>query len=75
MKVIEGSFGKQPPTDLAVRLRELADAAEKGEITSMVAAYIEGDSYSFMWAASLEKAVVLTALLQQRNYARMVADD
>jgi hypothetical protein len=74
MKVIEGKFGGHAPEDLPQTLRELADAAEKGEITAMVAAYVQNDSYCFMFGSSLEKAIVLTALLQQRNYGRMVAD-
>jgi len=75
MNLIEAKFGNRAPDDLPQTLRALADAAEKGEVTSMVAAYVQNDSYCFMFGSSLEKAIVLTALLQQRNYRRMVFDE
>jgi hypothetical protein len=75
MKVIDGGFGKQAPSDLSEQLRELADAVDRKEITGLVAAYVQNDEYSFMFATSLQEAIVLTALLQQRNYGRMVIND
>ncbi len=75
MKLIKGQFGDRAPEDLSTRLRELADAVDNGEVTSLVAAYIDGDNYSFLFGASLRDAIVLTALLQQRNYGRMVVPE
>lgn len=75
MKVIDGGFGKQAPSDLSQQLRDLADAVDRKEITGLVAAYVENDEYSFMFATNLEEAIVLTTLLQQRNVERMKAYD
>ena len=75
MRVITGKFGDQPPRDLAENLRSLADAVDRGEVTSLVAAYVEDDSYSFMFGASLKDAIFLTALLQKRNLDRMVVPE
>lgn len=75
MKVIDGGFGKQAPSDLSQQLRDLADAVDRKEVTGLVAAYVVNEEYEFMFATNLQEAVVLAALLQQRNYARMVVHD
>jgi hypothetical protein len=75
MKLIEGSFGKQAPADLSMHLRDLADAVDRGEITSLIAAFVQDDNYEFMFAASRQEAIVLTTLMQHRNIERMMTHD
>jgi hypothetical protein len=50
------SIFHKPPSDLAAKLRALADAVEKGDVTDAVIAYIEHDCYDFIWriAAQLQ---------------------
>ena len=72
MKLIEGNFGRQAPSDLSAQLREIADAVDAGEVTGLVAAFVDNDEYSFLFGASLSEAIVLTTLLQSRNVGRMM---
>lgn len=71
MKVIEGNFGNKAPADLSKVLRELADAVDRGEITDLIAAYIQNDEYLFTYATSMKTAVVLSAMLQDQSLHRM----
>ena len=73
MKVIEGSFGKQPPKDIVEQLEGLLEEAKAGRINSIVAAYTLDDEYTFMFGASLTDAIVMTTLLQAFNIHRMRA--
>lgn len=71
MKVIEGGFGNRAPADLANALREMADAVDRGEITALVAAYVENDEYLFTYGTSMTQAVVLSSMLQDQSIQRM----
>ena len=73
MKVIEGGFGKQAPSDLSQRLREIADAVDEGRIPSMVMGYTCDGEYAFLWGASLHDSIILSALLQQSSIDNMKA--
>lgn len=64
MKVIQGAFGHQAPTNLASDLRALADAVDRGEIKELITAYIQEDQYTFLFAASLQTSLVLSTLMQ-----------
>jgi len=69
MKVL--TFSKRAPDGLAADLRRMADAVERGEITNVVACFVEGDNYCYLWATSLFDAVGMTALLHQQAIDRM----
>lgn len=71
MKVITPKFGKKTPDDLPMILRELADAADRGEIECFVAAYIQGNEYEFHISASITDSIVLATMLQDINIRRM----
>ena len=71
MKVIEGSFGKQAPSDLSQRLREMADEVDNGQITSAIIGYVYEGNYNFLWGASLAESIILAALLQQTSIDNM----
>ena len=73
MKVIEGSFGKQAPTDLPQRLRELAEAADAGHVESAIVGYVYDGNYNFLWGASLSESIILAAMLQQTSIDNMKA--
>lgn len=61
----------KPPSDLAQRLRELADMADTGELTSAIVAYTCNDERHFMYAASLSDCLVMAAMLQSNCLDRM----
>ena len=73
MKVIEGGFGRQAPSDLSQRLREMADEVDKGKITSAIVGCVRDDNYHFLWGASPAESIVLAALLQQISIDNMRA--
>ncbi len=73
MRVIEGSFGKQAPSDLSQRLREMADEVDNGKITSAIIGYVYEGNYNFLWGASLSDSIILAALLQQTSIDNMRA--
>ena len=56
---------KRAPSDLADKLRALADHADAGELTEAVIAYVRNDYYEFVYAASLSQCIVLSSMLQQ----------
>lgn len=66
LNVVRGGFGAQAPEDLSRRLRELADLVDGGHITSLVAAFVEDDIYTFLVGASLRNHLVLSTLLHKR---------
>lgn len=71
MEVIEGSFGKKAPANLAADLRAIADAVDRGEILDLVAVYVHQDQYQFLYGTNIAYAVTLTSLLQQQAVNRM----
>ncbi len=71
MKVIEGSFGKQAPSDLSQRLREMADEVDSGQITGVIVGYVYEGDYNFLWGTNLGEAVILSAMLQQLSIDNM----
>jgi hypothetical protein len=75
MKIISLPTGKKTPDDLPKNLRDLADAAERGEVESLICACIKDDEFQFMHAASYKDAVVLAALMQDLNIRRMRYED
>ena len=62
---------KRPPSDLAARLRELADQADAGRLTEDVIAYVSDECYEFTYGASLSQCVVMASLLHQNCVDRM----
>ena len=69
-KVVAASFGQKAPDNLAADLRKIADAVDRGEITAMVAAFVEKGEYSFHYAASISSGLELATLLQHRCLER-----
>lgn len=65
--LIQVQFGRRAPDDLPGILRELADAAERGEVTAMVMASVRNGSYEIGMSASLEQSLVLATLLHTRT--------
>jgi hypothetical protein len=65
--LIQVQFGPRAPGDLPGILREMADAAERGEITSMVMASVRRGSYEISMSASLQESLVLATLLHTRT--------
>jgi hypothetical protein len=66
VNLIPIQFGKRAPDDLPGILREMADAAERGEITAMVMASVRNDVYEISMSASLQESLVLATLLHTR---------
>lgn len=62
---------KRPPSDLAQRLRELADAAEAGALTELVAIYVRDDTYGFVFGASRFNSIGMAAMLQDEAIREM----
>lgn len=65
-KVIKAKFGDHCGHDLPGILRDLADAAERGEVTAYVGAYIQNGEYMTLHSASLQNGLVLSDLLHMR---------
>lgn len=57
-------------SELVRTLREIADAAERGEVVELVAAYVHANEYKFVYGASLTESLVLVSLLQHRCVQR-----
>lgn len=67
LNVIETKFGPHAPGGTAEKLRELADAVDRGEATGVLCAYVQDNEYRFsMWGASLRDDLVLATLLHQK---------
>lgn len=71
MKVVDVQFGKRAPDGLADDLRKMADAVDRGEIKELVACFIEGGEYNYVWAASLAESTLLADLLHAQAIHRM----
>lgn len=56
--------GPKAPEDLAKRLREEADAVDRGEITAYVSAFVRDGQYEVAFGASWVDSLVLSTLLQ-----------
>jgi hypothetical protein len=64
--VVQADFGPRVAPDLPGILRDLADAAERGDVTAIVFGYIDQGQYITRQSASLQNALVLSTLLQNR---------
>lgn len=71
LRVVRGNFGERAPDDTAALLRDLADAAEAGEVSAIISACIRNGEYKLNFGSSLANAVVLSSLLWQRSCERM----
>lgn len=63
--LIQVQFGPCAPDDLPGILRGLADAAERGEVTGMVYAYIRDDNYETGLSASIAQSLLMTTILHK----------
>ena len=55
--------GPKAPADLSQKLREYADAVDRGEIVDFVGAYVQDGEYRFMYGASIKDCLVMATLL------------
>lgn len=62
--------GPRAPSDLSASLREVADAIDRGEVTSLVAAMVRGGEFSFVYGAGVRDGLELATLLQARSLER-----
>lgn len=62
---------KRPPSDLAQRLREMAEMAEAGALTELVAIYVQDDTYQFVFGASRFNSIGMAAMLQDEAVRNM----
>ncbi len=65
--LIQVQFGPRAPDDLPGILRELADAAERGEVKGMVYAYLRDDFYQTGVSASPQQGLLMSTLLHKRT--------
>lgn len=70
-ELIAAQFGPRAPDDLPAILRELADAAERGEIKGMVYAYLRDDFYQTGLSASPQQALVMSTILHRRTVEKL----
>ncbi len=61
--------GPRAPADLSERLREIADAVDRGEIVAAVIA-TAGKEFEFHFSGSLRECLELATLLQSRSVER-----
>lgn len=54
------------PADTSAHLRALADRVDRGEVTALVIAMVDGGSYEFLMPSPLSKSLELATLLQHR---------
>lgn len=69
--LIQVQFGPRAPDDLPGILRELADAAERGEVKGMVYAYLRDDFYQTGLSASPQQALVMSTILHKRTVEKL----
>ena len=62
---------KRPPSDLAARLRKMADDIDAGLLTDIVIASVTSGNYEFTYGASLLDCLVMSDLLHQSCIDRM----
>lgn len=72
--LVEVQFGPRAPDDLPGILRDLADAAERGEVTGMVYAYIRDDSYETGLSASIVQALAMTTILHKASVKQLTGE-
>ena len=70
MNIVRLDSGPRAPDDLAAKLRELADAVDRREVTALEAAYTRGDQYEFLHSASINEGMILATLLHSRCLKR-----
>jgi len=62
-KLISLNAGPRAPSDLADKLRALADEVDRGHITDFVSVSVENGRYSFLYGASLAESLIMANLL------------
>lgn len=62
---------KTAPNGTADALREMADAADRGELTDLVCVACRGGAYEFHYSASLAHCITMAAILLQNCIDRM----
>ena len=64
LNVIDGGFkgGERSPDDLALKLRQLADAVDRGEVKELIATYTQNDIYMSLIACSDEAGVAMSGI-------------
>lgn len=72
--LIQVQFGPCAPDDLPGILRELAGAAERGEVTGMVYAYIRDDSYQTGLSASIAQSLCMTTILHKAAVRQLTGE-
>lgn len=65
MNIVPLNAGPKPPSDLSTTLRLLADAVDRGQVTQVVCAYVDGDERKFVYGASIVESLVLARLLDE----------
>jgi hypothetical protein len=73
-RVIAATFGPKPKASLAADLRALADQVDRGEVTELVAMYIDHtppSEFCFVWAGdSIFNEIALSAMLHAQALGR-----
>lgn len=64
---------KSPPSDLAQKLRAMADLAEAGRLTDIVMAYVEDDNFEFRIGTSKLQAIAMASMLHEQTLNHMKA--
>ena len=71
--VVEAKFGSQAPDDLSVKLRAVADAIDRGEVTALVAGMVRGNEFEFIHGTGVSKGMELATLLHASALRRYSA--
>ena len=66
--------GPRAASDLSPRLRELADAVDRGEIVELVLGCVRGGEYELMFSAPLTGGLILASLLHRRAVDKFITD-
>jgi hypothetical protein len=64
--------GPKPPEDLSKRLREIADFADEGKVTSLIAGFVNEGEYEFLWGSSLEDRVFILELMKHATHKQFL---
>jgi hypothetical protein len=62
---------KRPPSDLAAHLRELAEMADRGELTDYITCYVVEDTFHFKFGASKLNCIAMASMLHDEAIDRM----
>ena len=62
---------KRPPSDLARKLREMADSADAGRLTDIVTIYVEDDNFEFRIGTSKLQAIAMASMLHEQTLNHM----